>query len=281
MTDLNFLVQSILPGKRLSQVHDVFVMTDEIDYPGIDQVFPMYPEQPFFLDELVQSKIQAANVLEIGLGSGVLSIGALKAGAKRVTALEINPRAKIFAGFNAMINGVSDALHIVDGDVENIWAPVEGRTFDYIISNPPFMPTPPDSDHYLHSGGGGILGIDFIEKIFSQLDKHLAPNGHAQIVTAAPGDNKLPTTLIELAKTYLLGSTSLLIDPLALPFSILKHHLPEGIAAEKMEAINQPLQEKGISHQYLCVIHYTKGEKSITTQFSEPHPAWDMPLTSS
>ena len=36
--------------------------------------------------------MQGAQALEIGLGSGALSIGALKAGAKRVTALEINPR---------------------------------------------------------------------------------------------------------------------------------------------------------------------------------------------
>ncbi|MEK8015494.1 MAG: methyltransferase [Candidatus Parabeggiatoa sp.] len=280
MTEFNLLIQDVLPGKRLSQVHDLVVITDEIDYPGVDQVFPMYPEQPFFLDELVKPKIQAANVLEIGLGSGVLSIGALKAGAKQVTALEINPRAKIFAGFNALLNGVEDALHITDGDIENIWAPVMGKTFDYIISNPPFMPTPPDSNHYLHSGGGGILGLDFVEKIFSRLDEHLAPNGHAQIVTAAPGDNQLPTTLLELANTYLTGSTLIKIDPLAFSFKVLKHHLPEGFSAEKIAEVNQQLQEKGISHQYLCVIHYAKGEKSITTLFSEPHPAWDMPLRS-
>ena len=49
-------------------------------------------------------KINGAEVLEIGVGSGVLSIGAIKAGAKRVTALEINPRTKIFARFNVMLN---------------------------------------------------------------------------------------------------------------------------------------------------------------------------------
>lgn len=278
MTEFNFTIQNILSGKRLSQVHDVFVITDKVEYSSIDQVFPMYPEQPFFLDELVKSKIQGANALEIGLGSGVLSIGALKAGAKQVTALEINPRAKVFAGFNAMLNGVEGKLRIIDGNIDNIWSPVTGKTFDYIISNPPFMPTPIDSTHYFHSGGGGILGIDFLEKIFSGLDTHLAPNGYAQVVTAAPGDDQLPTTLLELADKYLTGNTLVKIDPLALPFTILTHHLPEGIGSEKIEEINRLLQEKGISHQYLCVIHYAKGEKSITTQFSEPHPAWDMPL---
>lgn len=207
-----------------------------------------------------------------------MSIGALKAGAKQVTALEINPRAKVFAGFNAMLNGVEGKLRIIDGNIDNIWSPVTGKTFDYIISNPPFMPTPIDSTHYFHSGGGGILGIDFLEKIFSGLDTHLEPNGHAQIVTAAPGDDQLPTTLLELADKYLTGNTLVKIDPLALPFTVLTHHLPEGIGSKKIEEINELLEQKGISHQYLCVIHYTKGKKAITTQLSEPHPAWDMPL---
>ena len=71
---------------------------DRLDYLAIDQVIPLFPEQQFFLDELQHEKIQEANVLEIGLGSGVLSIGAARAGAKHVTALEINPRAKNLAG---------------------------------------------------------------------------------------------------------------------------------------------------------------------------------------
>lgn len=280
MTELDHLMQGVLTGKRLSRVHDLWVLTDEIDYPGIDQVFPMYPEQPFFLDELARPKLQAAHVLEIGLGSGVLSIRALKAGARQVTALEINPRAKLFAGFNALLNGVSDALHIIDGDTDDLWAPVRGKTFDYIISNPPFMPTPVDSSHYLHSGGGGILGLDFVENIFSRLDEHLAPHGHAQLVTAAPGDDKLPTALLALANRYLTGGTLVKIDPLAISFEVLEQHLPDGFAAGKMQDLNRQLQEQGITHQYLCVIHYEKGVKSIATQFSDPHPAWDMPLAS-
>jgi len=59
MTEFNLLIPNVLQGKRLSRIHDIFVLTDEIDYPDVDQVFPMYPEQSFFLDELVKPKIQA------------------------------------------------------------------------------------------------------------------------------------------------------------------------------------------------------------------------------
>ena len=124
MTDFGHLLHHVAKGKRLSQVQDLWILTDPVEYPGIDQVFPMYPEQPFFLDEWDKTKLQGAHVLEIGLGSGVLSIGALRAGAKQVTALEINPPAKLFAGFNARVNGVSEGLCILDGDREDLWAPV-------------------------------------------------------------------------------------------------------------------------------------------------------------
>jgi hypothetical protein len=48
-----------------------------------------------------------------------------------------------------------------------------------IISNLPFMPTPDDSRHYYHSGGGGLLGMDFLETIFRQLEvlTHHLPEG--------------------------------------------------------------------------------------------------------
>ena len=278
MTDLDSLFRDVAKGKRLSPVHDLWILTDAIDYPGVDQVFPMYPEQPFFLDEWDKTALQGAHVLEIGLGSGVLSIGALKAGAKQVTALEINPRAKLYAGLNALLNGISDGLCIIDGDVEDPWAPVKGNIFDYIISNPPFMPTPPESSHYFHSGGGGILGMDFLANIFRQLDDHLSPTGHAQFVTAAPGDHNLPTALLALVNQYLSGCTRVKIDPLAIPFEALSHHLPEGFPSSAIEATNQQLQDQGITHQYLCVIHYAKGDKSVTTELTEPHPAWDLPL---
>lgn len=257
---MNYSISKALTGNILSQVHDLRILTDAVNYPGIDQVFPMYPEQPFFLDELKKEKIRAAHVLEIELGSGVLSIGALKSGADKVTALEINPRAKLYAGFHALMNGVHAGLSIVDGNRQDLWAPVRGQNFDYIMSNPPFMPTPEGAEHYFHSGGGGILGLDFLENIFRELDDHLKPSGHAQIVTTAPGDNQLP------------------IDPQRIDFKLLAQHLPTTLARQDIDQINEQLIAQGITHQYLCVIHYDKGEHEVKTRFCNPHPAWDMPL---
>lgn len=155
--------------------------------------------------------------MEIGIGSAVLSIGAVKKGAEKVIALEINPKAKNYAGFNIVLNDLGDKIQIRDGNTKDIFKPVEGEEFDYIISNPPFEPTPSGIDYYLHSSGG-IYGLDFVRKILMDLDCHLANNGHAQIVTFAPGNKKQPFMLIDLVKKYLSGHTIIKVNPISIKF---------------------------------------------------------------
>ena len=272
-------LETLITNHRLSQVHGLRVLTDRVDYPDVDQVFPMYPEQPFFLEELDKiGGAAGAEVLEIGLGSGVLSIGALKAGARRVTALEINSRAKLFAGFNALINGVTQGLAVIDGDHEDLWRPVRGRRFDLVISNPPFMPSPPGDEHYFHSGGGDLLGIDFLDRICRELDAHLMPNGEALIVTAAPGDDQLPTAFIDVIERRLSGGAGLIVDPIKFSFDVVKHHTPDGLADATMRHLGGQLKQIGLTHEHLCVLHYEKTGSGLTVEQSEPHAAWDEPL---
>lgn len=131
-----------------------------------------------------------------------------------------------------------------------------GERFDFILSNPPFMPSPPDAEHYFHSGGGGLLGMDFLERILVGLDQHLVAGGRAQCVTAAPGDGELPTALIALIERHLRGAATLIVDPLRLPFGDLAHHLPDRLSTAAMAAATQQLKAQGISNEYLCVLHY-------------------------
>src|SRR3989338_2642488 len=122
---INLLLSQNLKNKRVSQINDFCVVTDRIEYDRPDQVFPLHPENQFYLDEIIEERIKGAKALEIGIGSGVLSIGAVKAGAEKVTALEINPRAKNYAGFNIMLNGLEDKIQIRDGNTEDIFKPVQ------------------------------------------------------------------------------------------------------------------------------------------------------------
>ena len=79
----------------------------------------------------------ARATLDLGTGSGILSLGAAKH-SDTVIATDVNPRVPSFVAFNARLNGVENIeLRMGDG-----FAPVAGLRFDLILSNPPFFITP-------------------------------------------------------------------------------------------------------------------------------------------
>jgi methylase of polypeptide subunit release factors len=75
--------------------------------------------------------------LDLGTGSGILSLGAA-AHSDLVIATDLNPRVPSFVSFNARLNGIEN-IQILIGDG---FEPVAKRSFDLILSNPPFFITP-------------------------------------------------------------------------------------------------------------------------------------------
>ena len=63
----------------------------------------------------------------------------LAAKVDRVIGTDINPRAVALSRINAALNGIGN-VEFREGDM---FAPVAGETFDLIISQPPFVSTPP------------------------------------------------------------------------------------------------------------------------------------------
>lgn len=55
-------------------------------------------------------------VVDIGTGSGILAILAAKAGASRVTAIEVNPESLHYAKKAAQMNGVEQVIEFVEGN---------------------------------------------------------------------------------------------------------------------------------------------------------------------
>lgn len=67
-------------------------------------------------------------VLDLGSGSGILTIAAVKLGASRAVGIEIDPEANEVATRNAVRNGVSDSVEFLEGDaavLAPLVAPVE------------------------------------------------------------------------------------------------------------------------------------------------------------
>ncbi len=79
------------------------------------------------IDELVAG---GERVLDVGCGSGILSIGALLLGAKEAVAIDTDPIAVDVTKENAAINEVSDRVHASTTPIEAI----EG-TYDLVVAN--------------------------------------------------------------------------------------------------------------------------------------------------
>jgi len=65
---------------------------------------------------------QSGDILDIGCGSGILSIAALKLGAGRAFGVDIEPEAIPAAQDNAALNGVSNQLIVAQGSVSDVKA---------------------------------------------------------------------------------------------------------------------------------------------------------------
>lgn len=74
-----------------------------------------------------------ATVLDLGSGSGILTIGAIKLGAARALGIEVDEEAIPIAEQNAVTNGVAAAARFVAGDAAAL-APLAGPA-DLVVAN--------------------------------------------------------------------------------------------------------------------------------------------------
>ena len=119
----------------------------------------------------------AGDVLDLGTGSGAVALAiARELPAMRVVAVDASAAALAVARANAARNGVAN-VEFLQGD----WfAPVAGRRFDAIVSNPPYIV---DDDPHLQRGdlrfepmlalSSGADGMDAIRHITTRAAAHL------------------------------------------------------------------------------------------------------------
>lgn len=125
-------------------------------------------------------------VLDLGCGSGTGALLFARC-ARQVVGTDINPRAVALARANAVINEVS-GVELLEGD---LFAPVAGRTFDLILSQPPFIPRPEGvaAASFLY---GGRRGDELALTLLGGLVPHLAPGGRAVLFIEWPEHGEEP-----------------------------------------------------------------------------------------
>jgi len=83
------------------------------------------------LKHMFDFNFQGAHVLDMGTGTGVLAVLAIKLGAENALAIDNNPWAFDNAGDNIKLNDCEGKITVEIGESELI----EGKTFDYILAN--------------------------------------------------------------------------------------------------------------------------------------------------
>jgi len=135
--------------------NDVLISLD----PGMAFGTGTHPTTQLCLEALEETVKPGVQVLDLGCGSGILSIAALKLGAAHVLALDIDPIAVDVTAENATDNGVADRVTAQTGSLESVVS--SSRRFDLIVVNILAKVIIPMCDNHLgetvRPGGIGIF----------------------------------------------------------------------------------------------------------------------------
>jgi ribosomal protein L3 glutamine methyltransferase len=131
---------------------------------------------------LVEDVDSVTSVLDLCTGSGCLAI--IAAGifpVAEIDAAELSPDALEVARINVEEHGLEDRVNLLAGD---LFAAVEGRSYDLIISNPPYVADgevdafPGEYRHEpVMAHLGGEDGLDIVRRILAEAADHLNPGG--------------------------------------------------------------------------------------------------------
>ncbi|WP_151484430.1 HemK2/MTQ2 family protein methyltransferase [Streptomyces albicerus] len=163
---------------------------------------------------------EGMDVLDLGTGNGTLAICAARGGA-RVTAVDIAWRAVLTTRLNALRS--RQRLTVRRGD---LLTPVRGQCFDMVLSNPPYVPTPPaqppggrGAERAWNAGRDGRAVLD---RICADVPRVLRPGG--VLLMAQSGLSDTEKTLDRLARSGLRPTIS---DRTYIPFGpVLRSRLP-------------------------------------------------------
>ncbi len=137
---------------------------------------PKYFRDPeFFAQEL--PIVPGETFLEIGCGSGIISIFAVLKGASHVVAIDINPQAVKNTRQNAATHHIQDRITIMLG---NVFSPLKEEKFDTIFWNTPWGLV---KENNLSPMEAALWDTEYqaTTRFITEAKKHLTENGRVLI----------------------------------------------------------------------------------------------------
>lgn len=113
--------------------------------------------------------------LDLGTGCGVQALH-LAEHVADVVATDVNARALKFARWTAELNGID--VDVRDG---SLYEPVADQRFDLIVTNPPFVISPPGSFKLTYRDSG-LVGDEMVRRVVSGAAAHLATGGVCHVL---------------------------------------------------------------------------------------------------
>lgn len=150
-----------------------------------DSVYFPEEDSELMAEAIEQLQIKNKKVLEVGCGSGFLSILMSHMGAV-VDAVDKNPKA-----LEATRQNSDGSIRCFQSD---LFSNVRGW-YDLIIFNPPYLPDESDDIRY----SGGLSGRNTIDKFISQAKDFLNKNGFILLLISSLTDEK---EVLDLFKKY-------------------------------------------------------------------------------
>jgi len=127
---------------------------------------------------ILREKLERKKCLDLGTGSGIQAEAMLKAGAKEIWAVDVNPEALKAA------KAKDSRIKPVESD---LFAKLGKEKFDLIAFNPPYVPS--EGIKFIEADGGKD-GREVIDGFLQEFSKHLAAGGIVLLLVSSL--NKIP-----------------------------------------------------------------------------------------
>jgi hypothetical protein len=177
--EIGFFQEAEGAGKPLMHIvpcRSLMIATDlKMKNEDINRVMFLWRDSMNLAYSVMRPRRKAS--LDLGTGSGVHALLAALH-SERAMGVDNNPRAIDFSKFNQWLNGIPNAEFLV-GD---LYEPARGRKFDWILANPPYIPSKSEAGGADYQSGGAS-GEELLSRVLGGLDEFLTPEGFAQIIT--------------------------------------------------------------------------------------------------